>query len=124
MMTFTGSIVAVLKVTKTVFLSHLYMKTNILPRQARDKHRESTQKGPFFAVPKLTDAWVKTHYKKTGVEIHPTGIAVFSGGAHGLTAEDALGAPNEKGRQNRYLLRSIRISVKTAETSAIRAARK
>jgi hypothetical protein len=77
-----------------------------------------------FAVPKLTDAWVKTHYKKTGVEIHPTGIAVFSGGAHGLTAEDALGAPNEKGRQNRYLLRSIRSSVKTAETSAIRAARK
>jgi hypothetical protein len=25
-------------------LSHLYIKTNILPRQARDKHRESTQK--------------------------------------------------------------------------------
>ena len=101
------------------------MKTNILPRQARDKHRErALKKGPFFAVLKLTDAWVKTHYKKTGVEIHPTGIAVFSGGAHGLTAEDALGAPNEKGRQNRYLLRSIRISVKTAETSAIRAARK
>jgi hypothetical protein len=29
---------------KTVLLSHLYMKTIILPRQARDKHRESTQK--------------------------------------------------------------------------------
>jgi hypothetical protein len=26
------------------FLRHLYIKTNILPRQARDKHRESTQK--------------------------------------------------------------------------------
>jgi len=31
-------------------LSHLYIKTIILPRQARDKHRESTQKKiPFFA---------------------------------------------------------------------------
>jgi hypothetical protein len=28
-------------------LSHLYVKTNILPRQARDKHRE-IQNGPFF----------------------------------------------------------------------------
>jgi hypothetical protein len=35
---------------KTAFLSHLYIKTIILPRQARDKHRESTQKKmPFFA---------------------------------------------------------------------------
>jgi hypothetical protein len=32
---------------KTVILSHLYIKTNILPRQARDKHRESSKKGPF-----------------------------------------------------------------------------
>jgi hypothetical protein len=30
---------------KTVFLSHLYIKIIILPRQARDKHRETTQKG-------------------------------------------------------------------------------
>jgi hypothetical protein len=29
---------------KTVFLSHLYIKTISLPRQARDKHRESTHK--------------------------------------------------------------------------------
>jgi hypothetical protein len=29
---------------KTVFLSDLYVKLLILPRQARDKHRESTQK--------------------------------------------------------------------------------
>jgi hypothetical protein len=29
---------------KTAFLSHLYIKMNILPRQARDRHRESTQK--------------------------------------------------------------------------------
>eukprot|EP01046_Picozoa_sp_COSAG06_P078759 COSAG06_NODE_26316_length_617_cov_1.040541_1_plen_154_part_01 len=29
---------------ESVALSHLYIETNILPRQARDKHRESTQK--------------------------------------------------------------------------------
>eukprot|EP01046_Picozoa_sp_COSAG06_P072067 COSAG06_NODE_20913_length_776_cov_2.901034_1_plen_115_part_00 len=29
---------------KTAFLRHLYLKTIILPRQARDKHRESTPK--------------------------------------------------------------------------------
>ena len=31
-----------------VFLSHLYIKTNILPRQARDKHGENSKKRPFF----------------------------------------------------------------------------
>ena len=29
---------------KTVFLSHLYIKMMILPRQARDKHRENSKK--------------------------------------------------------------------------------
>jgi hypothetical protein len=29
---------------KTVFFSHLYIKMNILPRQARDKHREKHSK--------------------------------------------------------------------------------
>jgi hypothetical protein len=29
-------------------LSHLYIKTIILPRQARDKHRENSKKRPFF----------------------------------------------------------------------------
>jgi hypothetical protein len=33
---------------KTAFLSHSYLKTIILPRQARDKHRESTQKDAVF----------------------------------------------------------------------------
>jgi hypothetical protein len=28
----------------TAFLSHLYIKTIILPRQARDKHRENSKK--------------------------------------------------------------------------------
>jgi hypothetical protein len=31
---------------KPVFLSHLYIKTIILPRQARDKHRESSKQRP------------------------------------------------------------------------------
>jgi hypothetical protein len=31
-------------VRKRHFLRHLYIKINILPRQARDEHRESTQK--------------------------------------------------------------------------------
>ena len=30
--------------SETPFLYHFYIKTIILPRQARDKHRESTQK--------------------------------------------------------------------------------
>jgi ABC-type transport system involved in Fe-S cluster assembly fused permease/ATPase subunit len=30
-------------------LRHLYIKTIILPRQARDKHRESTQKRTFLS---------------------------------------------------------------------------
>jgi hypothetical protein len=29
---------------ETHFLSHLYIKINILPRQARDKHRENSKK--------------------------------------------------------------------------------
>ena len=35
------------QVKKRHFLSHLYIKMMILPRQARDKHRETTQKSPF-----------------------------------------------------------------------------
>ena len=33
---------------KTAFLSHLYVKTIILPRQARDKHRETQKAHPFL----------------------------------------------------------------------------
>ena len=32
---------------KRHFLSHLYIKCIILPRQARDKHRENSKKGTF-----------------------------------------------------------------------------
>ena len=35
------------RVRKRVFLSHFYIKTIILPRQARDKHRESSKKDAF-----------------------------------------------------------------------------
>ena len=31
-----------------LFEPFFYIKTNILPRQARDKHRENSKKGPFF----------------------------------------------------------------------------
>jgi hypothetical protein len=34
---------------KTVFLSHLYIKTIILPRQAPDKHRENSKSDRFLA---------------------------------------------------------------------------
>jgi hypothetical protein len=34
-------------VSKNGLLSHLYLKTNILPRQARDKHRETSKKDRF-----------------------------------------------------------------------------
>eukprot|EP01046_Picozoa_sp_COSAG06_P000453 COSAG06_NODE_12_length_35417_cov_270.698992_35_plen_149_part_00 len=36
------------KVSKRSFFSHLYIQMTILPRQARDKHRESTQKETVF----------------------------------------------------------------------------
>ena len=39
-----------LRCEKRHFLRHLYIKTNILPRQARDKHRESTQKRVAFCA--------------------------------------------------------------------------
>ena len=35
------------KVRKRHFLSHLYIKGIILPRQARDKHRKNSKKVPF-----------------------------------------------------------------------------
>jgi hypothetical protein len=33
--------------TQTGFLSHLYIKCIVLPRQARDKHRENSKKPRF-----------------------------------------------------------------------------
>jgi hypothetical protein len=41
---------------KTVFLSHFYIKTIVLPRQARDKHRENTKKDAVFLTVYL-DRW-------------------------------------------------------------------
>jgi hypothetical protein len=43
----THSSCGVGKVRKRHFLSHLYIKINILPRQARDEHRENSKKVPF-----------------------------------------------------------------------------
>ena len=50
---------------KTGFFCHLYIKCIILPRQARDKHRESTQKRARFLAgllppPGLYGPWVTT----------------------------------------------------------------
>ena len=45
---------------KTVFLSHLYINAIVLPRQARDKHRENSKKGRFLAGVRAHD-----------VRIHP-----------------------------------------------------
>jgi hypothetical protein len=43
---------------KPVVLSHFYIETIILPRQARDKHRESTQKRHYRLSCRLpVDAW-------------------------------------------------------------------
>ena len=44
----SGSGDAVWQVRKTALLSHLYIKCIILPRQARDKHRENSKKGRFL----------------------------------------------------------------------------
>ena len=43
------SVTALQEVRKRHFLRHLYIKMLILPRQARDKHRESTQKKMPFS---------------------------------------------------------------------------
>jgi hypothetical protein len=40
---------------KTGFLRHLYIKMMILPRQARDKHRETTQKRDRFGAAQCED---------------------------------------------------------------------
>jgi hypothetical protein len=44
-------------VRKRHFLSHLYIKINILPRQARDKHRENPPKVPFSPLRSWTSNW-------------------------------------------------------------------
>jgi hypothetical protein len=63
-------------VRKRLFLSHLYINVIVLPRQARDKHRESTQKqaavfsgphrpaavGGLRSDPKMVDRCEKRHF--------------------------------------------------------------
>ena len=45
-------------VGKRHFLRHLYITTNILPRQARDKHRENSKKSGVFPIgPNKSDRW-------------------------------------------------------------------
>jgi hypothetical protein len=44
----------------TVFLSHLYIKTIFLPRQARDKHSENSITRPFPLRPSTVELWNTT----------------------------------------------------------------
>ena len=48
------------EVRKRHFLRHLYLKCIILPRQARDKHRENSKRGRFLAAAR---AGVQAHAK-------------------------------------------------------------
>jgi hypothetical protein len=65
------------KVRKRHFLRHLYIKCIILPRQARDKHRESTQKRDVFsqAQSKLAKLYFKFLLEKIAARIHEEGLA-------------------------------------------------
>eukprot|EP01046_Picozoa_sp_COSAG06_P037866 COSAG06_NODE_4316_length_4368_cov_30.639026_4_plen_263_part_00 len=58
-------------VRKRHFLRHLYIKINILPRQARDKHRENSKKVPFSRSVEMSFADEKTiiEYQDLGEDI-------------------------------------------------------
>ena len=77
---------------KTVLLRHVYIKTNILPRQARDKHRESeTQKKPVLS------GWL-LHIAEHLCRQIPRGGGGGGGGSSSSSSEnpaaaDADGAP-------------------------------
>jgi len=47
-----------IRLRKTAFLRHLYIKTNILPRQARDKHRENSKKDAVFRTIDSIQAYI------------------------------------------------------------------
>ena len=49
------------RLRKTAFLSHLYIETIILPRQARDKHRENSKKDAVFRT-FASIAWASSAY--------------------------------------------------------------
>jgi hypothetical protein len=50
-----------LKVRTQHFLSTFYIKTIILPRQARDKHRENSKKSTVFLQFRLADVPAELH---------------------------------------------------------------
>ena len=52
---------------KRHFLSHLYIKTNMLPRQARDKHREKSKKSGVLC---RTLASTSSHAARYGCTRH------------------------------------------------------
>jgi hypothetical protein len=71
---------------KTPFLSNLYMKTIVLPRQARDKHRQNSKK-----------EWRFSHRQRrhVGVVLLAAGLAclVLEGGAIKAQATTVTLAP-------------------------------
>jgi non-lysosomal glucosylceramidase len=64
----SGSGEAVWQVRKTALLSHLYIKCIILPRQARDKHRENSKKGRFLQGASPNWASINIRHGFMGVE--------------------------------------------------------
>ena len=62
------------QVRKRLFLRHLYIKCIILPRQARDKHRENSKRGAVFSQVlaqagdrenyRALEAWVRSNLRK------------------------------------------------------------
>jgi hypothetical protein len=125
-----GEVVAV-SVRKRHFLRcHLYIKCIILPRQARDKHRESTQKSAVFSQYTLWDGHKvpAPHYKP------PTG-PVSQGYSHVVRGTpfgarfyvNALNLPRQardkhrKSCKKKAVLQVYRLTNYTAAATSIRA---
>ena len=75
----------------TVFLSHLYINTNFLPRQARDKHRENSETTTVFSGVMLK-AWKhQPTWEKRGLV--PSKTAPARGGGCELAFDEYLPRP-------------------------------
>jgi len=65
-------------VRKMVFFSHIYIKMLILPRQARDKHRENSKKDCRFPSRVRCGLERRVVERDTGAETAPIVLAIFS----------------------------------------------
>ena len=86
-------------VGKRHFLRHLYITTNILPRQARDKHRENSKKSGVFPIgPNKSDRWrrgLTVSYMPASMRV----VAPDRPPAGGVGDGNALPLPAADGRQ-------------------------